>query len=333
MKKIFLSFLLLFSAPVMAGISEGINYFDNQQYAQALTEFKPQADKGNGQAQYYVAYMYLNGFGVIKDEKVGMQYLKNAVDQENGKAISLLAYLHSVGKIVELNKKKALELYLKAAEQEEDDAFLNLGVMYYTADGVPQDTEKAILYLEKVDLEDYPIVGRYMADIYQFQKGDENQKKAKELYKLAASKGDLGSFHSLATIAYEGQSGVQNIEETINYYTYAASQGYAPSQYALGILYDNGSGSNIVKDIILAYAWFTLAANQGLSPAIQAQKQLEETLTFSELDRARKKVADLQETVIGKIESPLKDFKLTNPELKKKHDKKGGRRSGRRRPK
>ena len=59
----FLSLFLLVSAPVWAGFTEAINYFDNQQYSQSFSEFKPLADKEDDErAQYYVAYMYLNGF-------------------------------------------------------------------------------------------------------------------------------------------------------------------------------------------------------------------------------------------------------------------------------
>ena len=314
MKKVFLSLFLLVSAPVWAGFTEAINYFDNQQYSQSFSEFKPLADKEyDERAQYYVAYMYLNGFGVAQDTKRGLHYLNKSAEQEYEKALSLLGYLHSVGKFVDQDKDKALKFYLKAAELGDNDALLNLGVMYYTADGVTQSTEKAIEYFEQVDLVSNPVVGRYLADIYQYQ-SDEN--------------GDLGAFHSLASLAHVGKDEPQDFEKALQYYTYAASQGHAISQYALGILHANGTG--VEKNIGTAYAWITLAANQGFFQAIEAQKQLEELFTFSELNQARNKVSKIEQDIIGKIESPLKDYTLKNTTVEVKKDKK--RPGSRRRP-
>ncbi len=329
MKKLLLSFLLLFSTPTFAGFTEGINYFDNQQYSQAFSQFLPLANKGDERAQYYIAYMYLNGLGVGRDEVKGIEYLKKSVEQEYEKGLSLLAYLHSIGKSVELDKKKALELYQKAADLGDNDALLNLGVIYYTSDGVSQDTEKAIQYFEAVDLVAAPIVGRYLADIYQLSNDEKLKKKSKDLYLLAASNGDLGSFHSLASITHSEKGNQQNAELAVTYYTYAASQGYAPSQYALGILYANGDG--VDKDILSAYSWITLAANQGLPQAIETQKQLEEMMTFSEIDRGRSNATRLQENTIGKIESPLKNYTLKNIDQPKKKGDSRHRPSRRRR--
>lgn len=329
MKKLLLTFVLLFSVPTLAGFTEAINYFDNQQYAQAFSEFKPLADKDDERAQYYIAYMYLNGFGVVQNTELGLDYLKRSAEQEYEKSLSLLAYFYSTGKYLEQDKKKALDLYLKAAEYEDDDALLNLGVIYYTADGVAHDTQKAIDYFQRVDLVSNPIVGRYLADIYLYQEDDKLRKKAKDLYLLAASNGDMGSFQALAAFLQQEKNNPKGLEEAITYYTYAASQGYAPSQYTLGILYANGTG--VPKNMMKAYAWFSLAANQGLAPAIEAQKELEDSLTFSELDYGRGQIIEIQQTVIGKIESPLKDFKLKAPQETKKNNRNQNRPSRRRR--
>ena len=86
----FLSTLLL-TLPVAAGLTEGMGYFDRQLYPQAFNEFKPLADRGNEQAQYYTAYLYLNGYGVTADENLGLQYLNKSADQGYEKAQALLS--------------------------------------------------------------------------------------------------------------------------------------------------------------------------------------------------------------------------------------------------
>jgi len=313
MRRIILGIVLMLALPVKADFTEGVSYFDNQQYTQAFAEFKPLADKDDERAQYYTAYLYLNGYGVAQDTKQGLAYLQKSVDQGYDKAMTLMGYLYSEGKYLPKDKAKALELYKAAAEMDDDDALLNLGVMYYTGDSVEKDVEKAIEYFSRVDLVNKPIVGRYLGDIYQYSKDAAERKKARELYTLAASNGDLGSYNALAYMAQMGREDARDLDKAILYYTYAASQSYAPAQYALGTIYANGE--NIQRDIIKAYAWLSLAANQGLNVAVQAQKQLESNMTLTELDLARREVIELQQNVIGQVESPLKDFALKNKNI------------------
>ena len=49
-----------------------------------------------------------------------------------------------------------------------------------------------------------------------------------------------------------------------------------------------------------------------MEEAVKAQKQLEENMTMTDLDNARRKLFELQETVIGKVESPLKGVTMNN---------------------
>ena len=310
MKKSFLLFTLLSAFPAFADYTEGLGYFDNQQYPQALAEFKPLADKGHDRAQYYVGYMYLNGYGVDRDETLGLKYIQKSVDGGFEKAESLMGYFLSEGLYVPQNKPKGLKLYQQAAEKGDDDALLNLGVAYYLGGGVEQDFDKAISYLSKVNVVNKPIAARYLADVYLAQGNAENSKKAPDLYRLAAANGDLPSFHFYASLKQQGKVVDANIDEAVKYYTYAASQSYAPSQYVLGTLYANGSV--VSRDVYKGYAWISLAANQNFKLALEAQKKLEEDMTLSDLDKARREMVKLQTDVIGHVESPLEQAVLHN---------------------
>ncbi len=335
MKKIAFLLTLGLTLPVAAGWTEGIGYFDKQQYSQAFSEFKPLADQGDRRAQYYVAYMYFNGFGVGRDDQMGLSYLKKSTDQEYEKAQALLGYLYSEGRIIPQDKIMATKLYEAAAESDDDDALLNLGVMYYLGDGIDRDVPRAIGYLERVNIVNKPIVGRYLGDIYQYQDTPDSRAKSRKSYLQSAAAGDIGSFHALAFMEQTGRDDDKNLDIAVKYYTYAASRGYAPSQYVLGAMYANGEG--LPRNIITAYAWMTLSANQGLDVAIEGQKQLAKDLTLSEIEQARKKMIEIQTTVIGKVESPLnptavaaqtgeKPSKPAEQQRKKKSRRSGGRR-------
>ena len=298
-----LGLALLWALPAAAGVTEGLSYFDNQQYPQAFDEFKPLADGGNEVAQYYTAYLYLNGYGITKNEALGLSYLQKSVDQGYEKAMALMGYLLAEGIYVTQDKDKAVQLYTKAAEAGDDDARLNLGVLYYLGDGVERDMDVALDYFKAVNMLEKPIVGRYIGDIYQFSADENQQAEARVYYSIAAAAGDLTSFHTLAYLDQSGFGGEKDMERSLKYYTYAASQNHAPSQYALGILYANGEG--VERSIVSAYAWTALAANQGLTVAIEAQKNLEETMTLSQLDQARRELVEIQRNVMGQIPPPL----------------------------
>ena len=310
MKKLFLLFTLLSSVPAFAGYTEALLYFDNQQYPQAFAEFKPLADRGSDRAQYYIGYMYINGYGVDRDEALGLKYIQKSVDEGFEKAEALMGYFLSEGIYVPQNKTKGFKLYQKAAEKGDDDALLNLGVAYYLGDVVDQDIEKSIEYLSKVNKVTKPIAARYLGDVYLSHGNKDTAKKALDSYRIAAANGDLPSFHFYAAAQQEGRVGDPNMDEAVKYYTYAASQSYAPSQYMLGTLYTNGTG--VPRDILKGYAWISFAVNQNFEPAVTAQKKLEENMTLSELDKARREMLKIQTEVIDQVESPLKDAALQN---------------------
>src|SRR5271170_2922325 len=86
-----------------AGLDEGRNALQKGDYATALIELKPLADKGNPEAQFLLGTMYASGHGVPKDDK------------------------------------QTAEWYRKAAVQGFALGQTNLGYMYRDGQGVPQD--------------------------------------------------------------------------------------------------------------------------------------------------------------------------------------------------
>ena len=93
-----------------ADFDKGLDAYDRGDYATALREFKPLAEKGDAYAQYNLGVMYDNGQGVPKDYKTAVKW------------------------------------YTLAAEQGNADAQSNLGVMYYHGNGVPEDNVRAHMW-------------------------------------------------------------------------------------------------------------------------------------------------------------------------------------------
>ena len=62
-----LVFLAWFAAPANADYDAGKTAYDRGDYATALKELKPLAEKGNAKAQSNIGLMYVKGQGVPQD--------------------------------------------------------------------------------------------------------------------------------------------------------------------------------------------------------------------------------------------------------------------------
>ena len=303
--KSFLIFsLIMWSMSAHADFVTAEEAFKNHRYSEAFDAFLPEANNGDFRSQYYIGYLYLYGLGVMKNEERALQYIQAAADQDYDTAQALLGFLYDEGRILPQDKRKAIFYYKKAAAAGNTSALLNLGLAYHKGEGVTQDDQTAISMLQKVSLDQQPLAGRYLGQIYLSNPTLENRyQKAVQAYSASANKGDIGSFYALAQIFYRDEYGMLDKAKAIDFYTYAASQGYLPAQYFLGTMYVNGEGA--ARNLFLGHAWLEIAATNHYEPAISALKQLEQEMTLSELEASKKEFMNLQQQVIGKVESPF----------------------------
>lgn len=65
------------SGCVTTGVNlrEGIKSFQVQDYRQAFIRLKPEAEKGQADAQYAIGYMYYYGQGVVEDRKKAWHWI------------------------------------------------------------------------------------------------------------------------------------------------------------------------------------------------------------------------------------------------------------------
>lgn len=103
--------LSLVVIPAVADVKKGIEAYEQTNFADALQEFRPLAEAGQPEAQYYLGMLYGNGEGVHQ------------------------------------NDAQAAKWYKKAADQGLQPAQHNLGLLYILGQGVPQDYTQAYLWL------------------------------------------------------------------------------------------------------------------------------------------------------------------------------------------
>jgi len=326
-KVLFLLMWIVFASPLLAGFTEGEAAFSARRYAEAMQALRPLADQGDYRAQYYVAYMYLNGYGVTKNSDYGVSYLQKSVDQNYNLAQALMGFLYEQGEDVPRDYAKALELYQKAAEQGNTSALLNLAVMYYFGHGVPENLVKAIELLEQIPIEEQPAAGRYLGDVY-LARDSSKTAEAMRAYQEAAQAGDLLSYIALAKFYLDGQGVDVDARRALRYYEYAAAQGNAQAQYELGLLYVNGRG--VTKNTALGHAWLSYAASQNYEPAAMALNQLKGEMTLADQEKSRQEFIRIQEKVLGQVESPLAED-MIKTQVKQAQDNEQSQSFGRRR--
>lgn len=103
----------------------------------------------------------------------------------------------------------------------------------------------------------------------------------------SADQGDVSSQFLLANFYYEPpekSSLPQSYGKAAKYYRMAAQQNHGPSQHNLAVLLVKGQG--VERDWPEAYAWFSLAADQGFRAAREAMESLKLRMNEAELARA-----------------------------------------------
>jgi TPR repeat protein len=88
------------------------------------------AEKGNSDAQFWVAYKYFHGEGTKQSDKKTEEWLIKSVEQNNAMAQWLLGILYLEGKENDIdikeNKEYGIKLLEKSAEQGYEEAIKKL---------------------------------------------------------------------------------------------------------------------------------------------------------------------------------------------------------------
>jgi len=126
--------LLLFSNTAFSGdVKKGMDAYESNDYATALTEWQELADAGNAEAAYGMGLLYGNGMGVEMNDDLALKYYGIAAEQGHPDAAFSLAVMHQNGWGVPMDEIKANEWYRVAAEKGNTEAQMALG-RYFAMD-------------------------------------------------------------------------------------------------------------------------------------------------------------------------------------------------------
>lgn len=221
---------LAVSAPAQADFADGWAAYEAGNYAAALDNWLPLAERGDLDALYDVAALYESG--VLGKPQFGraVAFYRRAAERRMPAAQTRLGRMFETGEGVEANPEKSIDWYRKAAERGVAEAQYNLAVAY----------ERGAIVAPDVGL-------------------------AGQLYRQAADQGLAPAQYNLGRLYYHGEGVPKDMALAIEWYERAADAGFAPAQTNLGHMYENGI--HLARDIDAAKGFYRRAAEQGFATA------------------------------------------------------------------
>jgi len=143
-----LSVMLCCNAAV-AGLKEGYEALIRKDYATAIKEYRPLAERGNAEAQYRIGRMYEFGQGYSQDKAQGIAWSRKAAAQNHADAQQELGFIYATGDGVKQDDVLAVAWFRKAATHGDATAQYNLGLLYAKGQGVEKDYAQAIAWWRK----------------------------------------------------------------------------------------------------------------------------------------------------------------------------------------
>ena len=271
---------------VSADFQKGVAAYIRGDYATALQEWKPLAERGDADAQYNLGVMFKQGNGVPQDYKQAAKWYRRAADQGNSRAQVALGEMIQTGIGVPQDYKQAAKWYRLAAEQGQASGQFNLGWLYEQGNGVPQDYKEAFKW--------YILAAKQMNADAQFNLGvmyaqghgvPQDYKEAVKWYRLSAGQGDAKSQYNLGVMYAQGHGVPQDYKAAVKWYTFASKQGDAKSQYNLGVMYAQGHG--VPQDDVYAHMWWNIAGSSGDKDAVRNRDIVAKRMIPSQLAKAQ----------------------------------------------
>jgi TPR repeat protein len=168
-------------------IEQGIYELNRGEFHAAIEQFRPLVAEGYAPAQYQMALVYKNGYGVPKDGMKALALFELAAEQNDSDAQFELALIYTEGKLVKQDLKKAYQLTYKAAKKGLSSAQFNLAVMYANGTGVDQDDFKAARWYKNAADQNHALAQFNLALLYSEGKGVEKSTEMSLVWNTIAS--------------------------------------------------------------------------------------------------------------------------------------------------
>ena len=234
----------------------GINFYEQENYEQAVRHFRTAANADHADAQACLAACYATGEGVERDLDAAELWAKRALDSGDEQAAELLDAIHEeqrdeafesgVSCYEQGDYTQAFQYFHTAAQLGLPNAQFSLALCYFEGEGVEQDLDMAILWVERAS--------------------EQGLESAAELLKLLKAAKEHPFDLGVACLKQE------DFEQAVLFFRIAAEQGDAKAQFNLALCYSQGKG--VEENQSEAVRWYRAAAEQGDQKAAEALARL-----------------------------------------------------------
>ncbi len=270
------------SGDIRAQRELGDRYFSglgiSQDYKKSFFWFHKAAKQGDARSQDQIGEMYFSGHGVSQNEEKAIFWFQKAAEQNYIKAQETLSALNLLTKdTISTSPKDLVESYkwtsLTGARNMSVDVFSENGITfldYLESQMSPSEIAEAQDWTRRQFEEEIKEERKMEERKIQIQRGKTSIQESMNPYDnlssppslesltQAAKKGSASAQHQLAKYYLEK---TPNYAEGIYWHKKAAQQGYAKSQYTLGVLFT--VGRILPRNYMQAMDWFKKAAYQG----------------------------------------------------------------------
>ena len=140
---------MLCCGAAVADLNEGLDALRKNDFATAVKELRPLAERGDAEAQYRIGLMYEFGRGYPQDKAQGIAWFKKSAAQNHTAAQQELGVIYTTGDGVPKDDAQAVAWFQKAATLGNPTAQFNLGLMIAKGAGVKNDNAQAIEWWRK----------------------------------------------------------------------------------------------------------------------------------------------------------------------------------------
>jgi TPR repeat protein len=138
-----------FSSSFASLTDKTANAMKKGDYKTALEEVRPEAEKGDRDAQFVLGMLYDAGNGVPQDQAVAASWYRKAAEQNHLVAQLFLGVLFYSGQGVKQDYVEAARWFRTPADSGQQQAQFYLGWMHAVGNGVEKDDSIAIHWLTK----------------------------------------------------------------------------------------------------------------------------------------------------------------------------------------
>lgn len=197
------------------------------------------------------------------------KYYQTEIDKnnQNASALTALGKCYEIGEGVPFDTNMAVMYYRKAAEMNYAPAQYELGICFRDGIGLQSNTVIAADWFRRSAKQEHAGAAYALGQLYAVGDGVElDIPHAVTWYIIASNGGDVRAMCTLAS-CYEKGEGVSTVDydQALYWYRKAAEKNYPLAQFNIGVYYRDGKG--VPKDTLEALSWFRRAADQGYPPA------------------------------------------------------------------